>query len=428
MKTPFKNVFILAALFLATFTFTSCDDDTAELTPDETQEETPNKNQTLSGEVSGVWAEGSTIMVTGDLVVPAGKSLTIEEGVTVVMDTTAKPEFIVMGNLYCTGTAEKPVTITVPEEARIEKNQFGALWGGILAAPGCTELVLDNVILEYGGATTTEASASVKQGLYKAESGERLPALWFSNVDGKFVVINSTIRNFQDDAFYIEGGKSIIANNMFYTTGRSGGEAINFKSGTLSDIAFNMIYSPNTNGLKLSNSGDRSPQAHIIAYNNTIVNAGWRRPDIKGGSVWIEKSVRVNLFNNLIANSRFGIKRNTKEPEDDRSLISNTFYYGNSQEGVDQFQPSNEIVAGENDVTGTSEGDNDPKFVNYPLTTAGDNATFNTSWDFHLQADSPALGKGTTDFSRHFADGLTINGKTYTSPAPATYIGAMGTK
>ncbi|MFD2066496.1 right-handed parallel beta-helix repeat-containing protein [Pontibacter silvestris] len=417
-----KNTLMVAALFLAAFTSCKDDkDDEATPTPEE-------EMQTLSGEVSGTWTSGKTYMVSGDLVVPAGKSLTIEEGVTVVMDTTAKPEFIVLGNLYCTGTAASPIMITVPEGARTEKNKFGALWGGILAAPTCNELVLDNVILEYGGATTTEASASVKQGLYKAESGERLPALWFSNVNGKFVVQNSIVRNFQEDAFYIEGGQSIVANNKFYTTGLTNGEAINYKSGTQADVAFNLIYSPNTNGLKLSNSGDRTPQAYIIAYNNTIVNAGWRRPDIKGGSIWIEKSVHTDLYNNLIANSRFGIKRDTKNPEDSRSTISNTFYYGYTQEGVDQFQSSTEIVAGANDVTTTTAGGNDPKFVSYPLSTAGNNATFSTSWDFHLSADSPALNKGTTDFTRHFANGLVIHGVTYTSPAPATYIGAMGTK
>jgi hypothetical protein len=80
-----------------------------------------------------------------------------------------------------------------------------------------------------------------------------------------------------------------LKGQWFYTTGVAGGDAINIKSGVLADVAFNVIYSPNTNALKLSNSGDRTPQAYIVGYNNTIINAGWRRPTTKGGSIWLEK-------------------------------------------------------------------------------------------------------------------------------------------
>jgi hypothetical protein len=52
------------------------------------------------------------------------------------------------------------------------------------------------------------------------------------------------------------------------------------------------------------------------------------------------------------------------------------------------------------------------------------NAAFDTKWDFHLQAGSPALGKGKTDFTRLYANGIVINGVTYTSPAPQNFAGA----
>lgn len=420
MKT--KNLFVSALLFASLLTGCSKDDGTKvtpEVKPDELS---------ISGEVSGTWKKGSIVTVKGDLFVPAGKTLSIEEGVTVLMDTTVKPEFIVQGNLYVVGTSTSPVKITVPESARIAKNKFGKLWGGILAAKTCSELLLDNVILEYGGATATEASSSVKLGLYKALSGENVPALWFSNVAGKLVVRNTTFRNFNEDCTYLEGGNIIFTNNTFYTTGVSGGEALNFKSGCVADVSYNLIYSTNTNGLKLSNAGDRTPQAHIIAYNNTLLNNGWRRPTIKGGSVWVEQSVYAELYNNLLANCRFGIKRDTKKPEDPRSVFQNTLFYSYTQLGADQFQPNAEVIAGKNDIISKTAGDNDPKFVNYPVTTATDNADFSASWDFHLQAGSPALSKGTTIFTRNHKAGIVLNGKTYSSPEPANYIGAFGTK
>jgi len=382
----------------------------------------------VKGEVSGTWKKSSIITVTGDIIIPVGKTLTIEEGVSVVMDTTSKPEIIVNGNLYAIGTTANPIKISIPEAAKLTKYKFGQLWGGILAAKTCTELVLDNVIMEYGGALITEASTSVKLGLYKAISGEFDPALWFSNTTGKLVVRNSIVRNWRDDAFYIEGGSVILANNAFYTTGLSSGDAIDIKSGVIVDIAYNLIYSTNTNALKLTNTGGRTPQAYSVAYNNTILNTGWRKPTAKGGSIWVEQSIRAELYNNLMANTRFGIKRDVKLPEDSRSIISNNYYYGYTQTGVDQFQPSADILKGTNDVISKIAGDNDPKFVNYPTNTDSQNSDFNTAWDFHLSANSPALGKGITTFTRNFKDGITINGVSYKSPEPATYVGAFGAK
>lgn len=381
----------------------------------------------VSGEVYGIWTKGSVIRVTGDIIVPLNKSLTIEEGVIVIMDTLARPEFILKGNLYSKGTAENPVKFTIEEAYRNVAHKFGKMWGGILAAPTCTELLLDHTIMEYGGATTTEASTSVKLGLYKAVSGENTPAIWFSNVNGKLVVANSTFRFFQDDCTYLEGGKIIFNNNRFYTTGLTGGEGINIKSGSLADVSYNLFYSTNTNAMKLSNTGDRKPQAHVIAYNNTILNTGWRRPTAKGGSVWLEATVYAELYNNLFANARFGIKRDTKAPEDTRSVFKNSLYYGYSQATVTQFQPAKDIITGTNDVISTVAGANDPKFVNYPLATATDNLTYNETWDFHLQTGSAALNKGTKDFVRNFPDGITINNVVYRSPEPSSFIGAFGT-
>lgn len=420
-----KNLLAYASLSL--LLVTGCKNDETDPEPGVVP---PVVQENISGEVSGIWTKGGTYKITGHIQIPEGKSLTIQEGVTVLFsDSVVKPEVVVKGNLYSLGTAEAPVKFTVPDAWKTTGNLFGNLWGGLIAGPKSSEFVLSNTILEYGGAVTTEESPSVKAGLFKAAAGQHVPAIYYANLDGKLVVINSMIRNFNEDGFYIEGGKVIIANNYFYTTGVSGGDAINIKSGVQADVAFNVVYSPNTNALKLSNSGERTPQAYVVGYNNTIINAGWRRPTTKGGSIWLEKGVRADLYNNLLVNDRFGIKKeNLTLSVDERSVISNTFYYGQTQEAVDQFQPSAEILKGANDLLSAKAGENDPKFVNYPLTTDNKNATFNTGWDFHLQTGSPALAKGKTGFTRQYATGILVNGVTYKSPEPAAFIGAFGTK
>lgn len=415
-----KNLFLCLLLAVSVFTACKKDDDQKPV------------DQTLSGgEVSGVWEKGSTITVNGHLIIPEGKSLTIEEGVTVLMnDTTLGQEILVYGNLYSAGTATNPIVFTVPEKFRKPGN-FPRLWGGILCSPTSKELLLQYTKIEYTGYVTTEESPSVKAGLFKAAAGEGLPAVNFkNNVDGKVVIMNSTFSNLGEDCLYLEGGNIIVANNTIYTQGETGGDAINLKAGCTADVAFNLVYSPNTNALKLSNSGDRTPQCHVVGYNNTIVNCGWRRPTVKGGGIWLEAGVYAEIWNNLHVNCRFAVKNNTKEPGDARSTYDYSYYYGYSLDCVTNFQSGvKDVVRGAHDVAGTTAGTNDPMFVNYPLNTDVNNATFDKNWDFHLKTGSPALNGAKTDFVRNFSStGIAINGTTYNSPAPKAYFGALGTK
>jgi hypothetical protein len=388
-----------------------------------------------------VWKNDTTII--DHVIIPVGKSLYIEPGVTVTMnDTTVRPEIIVLGNLYCYGTAAKPITFTVAPEYRTEAKRFNRYWGGIICGFDSKEVLLDYVTIEYGGAQTTEESESFKNLLFKDETGEGVPAFHFCNVDGKFVVQNSTFRNNAEDHIYITGGQSIVMNNKFIANGFDGGEAVNYKSGCLADIANNLIYDANSNGFKLSNNGALDPQAHLYVYNNSIINSGWRRPKVKGGSVWLELNVYAELYNNLLADCRWGIKRDASNVEDARSVITPNYLFASTATGVTQYQAdaTKGQLAGANDKVSTTAGGNNPLFANFTIQTTVDiNAgttksgntpqTYNSAWDFRLGAGSPALTGGKTDFTRHFGTtGLTIEGVTYKSPAPAAYFGAFGAK
>lgn len=424
-----KIKYLLVFAVLATFAFVSCEKEKIE-------DDTPKYP-----EGSIVWKTDTVI--TDHFVVPVGKSLYIEPGVTIVMDNLEKrPEIVVLGNLYSKGTADKPIKFTVPQQYRNKENRYSRYWGGIIAGYDSKEVLLEYTVVEYGGAQTTEESASFQHKLFKTVSGEGVPGFHFCNVDGKFVVKNCIFRNNAEDHIYITGGKSIIMNNVFYHSGFDGGEAINYKSGCLADIAFNLIYDANTNGFKLSNSGALEPQAHLFIYNNTVVNTGWRRPKIKGGSIWLEANVRAELFNNLVFDCRHGLKDDTGSPRDNRTIITPNYYFASTAPGVAQLvnDPAKGQLIGANDIASASAGDKNPNFVNFTIQPnvdimAGVNKTtdvpqdFNESWDFHLKAGSNAIGKGTTSFNRHFGtNGIQIDGKTYTSPNPSTTIGAYGAK
>ncbi len=414
-----------------------------------------NDPLTVSGNVEGTWKKYSVVNVTGHLNIPAGKSLTIEEGVEIIVTDGAidasgtKIEIIVNGNLYCKGTTEAPVLFSVNATKRNISNAFARLWGGIIGSGTCGEILMKHTILEYTGAITTLSSPSVIGGLFKPAGGEGMVAFNTNNPAGKYVIQNCTFRYTGEDAIYVQGGECIFSNNLFYANGQSGGEAINVKAGCKVDASFNVMYSPNTNALKLSSSG-QSPtrnQALIKGYNNTIINAGWRRdPDKpKGGSVWIETGCLVEIYNNLIVNSMFAVRKDSKNLPDNNCVINYNFYASGTQQSsvpqhiangtitaYDGFKPGvKDIIIGLNDKAGASAGVNDPKFVNFPFDTnpllSYDN--FSASWDFHLQTGSPALTGAKTDFSPYFAStGITIGGVTYKSPQPAAYFGAYGTK
>ena len=70
-----------------------------------------------------------------------------------------------------------------------------------------------------------------------------------------------------------------------------------------------------------------------------------------------------------------------------------------------------------------------PGFVNFDINAVGlTEYGYNPAWDFHLSADSPALGATSANVTPCFANGLEINGKLYQSPALKPYFGALGEK
>ncbi len=388
-----------------------------------------------------VWEKNSTRTLRNHFIVPEGTSLYVEEGAKIIMDEiNIRPEIIILGNLYCYGRSTNPILFTVAEQYRTEAQRFDRYWGGIICGYKSKEVLLDNVTIEYGGAQTTEESESFKHSLFKTTTGEGVPAFHFCNLDGKFVIQNCTFRNNAEDQMYITGGKSIVTNNKFIASGFDGGEAINYKSGCLADIAYNFIYDANSNGFKLSNNGALDPQAHLFVYNNTLINCGWRRPKVKGGSIWLEMNVYAELYNNLMTDTRWACKRDASNVEDARSVITPNYYFASTAIGVTQYQAdvTKGQLLGANDIVSASAGDKNPNFTNFTIQTIVDiNAgttnsgnipqVYNSVWDFHLKASSPALTGGKTTFSRHYATtGITIDGIDYTSPAPAAYFGAYG--
>ena len=476
-----KYLFMGAALMTLSF-FAACSDDEPETPnnqetpgkedPDEPEEpEDPQTPVSLADQwknaTTVTWPADTVINLTEHYEVPEGKTLIIKEGAQIIASTEGVGvnhvaiEFTVNGNLYCEGTEEKPILFSIPEVDRTSDNIFAGLWGGIVASETCGEMLIDHTIIEYTGGQVIEGSPAATNGVYTA-GDDAYPQITTNNINGKYVITNSILRNGWSDGIYLMGGEAIIANNLFAANGYDGAEAVNVKAGCKVDVAGNVMFSPNTNGLKLSSSGQSETrgQALIQAYNNTVINAGWRRDGEKGGCIYVEKNALANVFNNLLVNCKFramtpsfNIPNDPDEGYADNSVIDYNFYASGSQksdivyDGEDEsgvayawqgynyaHEDYNTGVVDVHSVIATENDLKDPKFVNFPINEVElTDYVYNDAWDFHLAAGSPAL-TGACNGSEAFAapyfstTGLVLEGtgKTYTSPEVQAHFGAYG--
>lgn len=456
MKT---NIFaILLVVMAGTLLTTSCEND--NINPydyvNQSNAENGGSEDVLTTRLaqypknSIVWTHDTTL--TGSVEIPEGTSLYIEQGVTVTCksDVQVPIELVVLGNLYCMGTAEEPVTFTSDRKQPAD-------WGGIICGYNAGEVVLSHVDIAYAGATPTESSFSYQNRLFKTTIDGGVPAFHFCNVKGRFVIADCYFHDNYNDQTYFTGGNGVICHNIFADSGNAadGGEAINVKSGCKLDVAYNLIYNACTNALKLSNAGnnDSIPLTEMTVYNNTIVNCGWRRSkNKKGGSIWVEKAAKPVLVNNLIYDCRFGLKQPKKDGADmESSVLTPNYYYASTETGVKQMANGASLgIWLDTDFHSSVAGEGDPLFslftqnpsmnINCEVddTSKGAPLAFDPSWDFHLASNSPALTGGKTNVTRMFPSGLaffgmkkviflnTTNDQDYyfSCPAAASYFGA----
>ena len=461
-----KN-YLLAGTALVTLSFmAACSEDDTVSNGNDT--ETPEGNGNESNDDVIVWPADTVVTLTNHYTVPEGKSLIIKEGAQIIVSTDgvganhAPVEFTVNGNLYCEGTAEKPILFSVPQDERTEANALAGLWGGIVATSTCAEMLIDHTIIEYTGGQVISGSPAANANIYTA-GDDAYPQITTDNINGHYVITNSILRNGWSDGIYLMGGNAIIANNIFAANGYDGAEAVNVKAGCVVDVAGNVMFSPNNNGLKLSSSGQSEDRnmAKIQAYNNTIINAGWCCDGEYGGCVYAEKIALFNVFNNLMVYCKFrAMTPNYDQPNNpdegycSQSVIDYNYYASGTQKSDIVFEDESGVayswegyaykhknyyegVVDAHSIITKSEAEcavNDPKFVNFPINdVALTDYIYQDAWDFHVQADSPVL-TGAYDgndeaMAPYFGtEGLKVNGQTYTSPAVEARYGAYGTK
>ena len=235
------------------------------------------------------------------------------------------------------------------------------------------------------------------------------------------------------------------------------GDCFNVKNSSVGDMAYNLIIGTAKGGTKASNKGTYgNTQTEINMYNNTYVSGGFRSldPD-RGANANIEQGAKGKVYNNIYVNCRTGL-RILENPAADfaNCFYGNNLSYGDNLAIVNEFYPTTHATQPQTtDIPNPATfypgfpgaftlgqvynapalvGQNNPKFVNFPLPVADvSNLTlynFQGTYDFHLSTGSPAIGKGNTAFSAvNATSSLTNEYLKATVTPPSSDLGAFPT-
>jgi len=413
-----------------------------------------NSGTLAAGSYKGTMLAGQTYTVGGDITINAGDTLLIQKGAKINMTNGAN--FIVNGDLISLGTKDAPVIITDPRRSKTtgastvgQDSAYVGGWGGIYASGTSKLVVMKWTHLDFGGAALKALpfpnANSLKVGAQYI--------LYFMNPTGVFIMEDSWIYGSPDDATRFYGGTYNIMRNTMEKCGSNGGDGFNAKGSSVGNMAYNLIIGGATNGTKTASDGTTAGECQFTMYNNTYINDGFRNNGVYGarsGSVEIENNSRALVYNNLIVDCNFGV-RIAGGPGGAKVYLADTtlntsdlikqtaygynFYYADNAAMAGQFVPTNvaQPVVTHPQATDIPNmaaflgksytfglvydgtplvGQNNPMFVNYSLPAAANSWITQCSVDgynFHLQAGSPAVGKGTTTAFTPITAGIPID-------------------
>lgn len=392
--------------------------------------------------LKGTMLSGKTYRITADVSINAGDTLYLQPGVNVIIEgdgTPGKsPMFLVNGTIISDGTKEKQNYFTVPESLRstgdynnniAQDPAYKGYWSGFQGTATCKLMAFRWTHIEYtGGAYGANAA------IFKAKDSDPAPAIYMNSdpdgAYGKFILEDSWLYGSVDDCIgKLQHVYVNIMRNTLSKLGGNGGEGINLKNDCYGDMAYNLCYGIATNGLKTAGIDGSSTIVNI--YNNTLVNCGFRQQKAtRNGSINTETNAGGYIYNNIIVNSKQGLRITYSSEKGRPSDVLNTAhnnnltYIGNNtkdasgnplmiyiephQYTLKQAFDINGYVNGAIIGTGADKGTNigsnnidvnqyNPIFKNYDAKARAANylsSSIPAGADFHLSPGSPAINAG----------------------------------
>lgn len=378
----------------------------------------------VSGDISGVWVSGSTVLVTGDLRVPTGLELVVEPGVTVQFNGPF--ELRVEGRLTAVGSPSNRIAFTHgPNSNR---------WGGIRFDGADDASVLEQCVIEYasprrkvvrgGGVEIQNCSPTIRSSELRfntasapLDSGSG-GAILVGNASRSLIEGNYIHDNVADSGggleVYEEGLLTFstfpeIKDNLFERNeaGYTGG-AISLARGASARIHGNIVRGNVSTGASHGGGGIvlwGNPWRPSLVYNNLIVgNVATRGP---AGGLFVRYHDAL-ILHNTIADNRArtgaGVAVFTYQPG--TTIVDSCIVWGNEAHSAQASQILELTIAAGAfadvrycSVQGGWTGENidlDPEFAN-----AG-------GGDYHILASSPcrdAASGNLPDFVTHDFEG-----------------------
>ncbi|QKG53544.1 right-handed parallel beta-helix repeat-containing protein [Hymenobacter sp. BRD67] len=342
----------------------------------------PITSTTLSGNLKGTLLSSvGTYTMSGDVHVALKDTLYVQKGVTI--NVTNNSAFFVDGNLIVEGTAASPVTFTSP------LNKKGS-WGGF-QCDSAQSVSIKWAHINYAGGPNATGSPRGTIRIAPKSPKQHI----------KVTIQDSWLLSGTDDGISLFGGGVVvdIQRNTIGDEGTTDGDAINLKSGATGVVAYNVLWNGAGTAIKLETSPTvLYPQTNVTVNNNTIVASGYRRgAGEPGRAISADKFAQGAIFNNLIVNDYYGLDINPVA--DVKNVIYGYNYFYTAVDSTRKnFYPAGSIGKPQpTDIISTSKTDKDPMFVKLSATT--DPSQGVDPNDYHLQAGSPAKGKGNPTYN-----------------------------
>ncbi len=351
-----------------------------------------------AGPVQGSWDQaGSPYRVTGNLSIPAGASLLVNEGVQVIIEGTYRID--VTGRMQTAGTALNPISFTAqdtlngwsgirfqdgsgaglpPSGFTFTNFSYGkAIWGSGAQDP-----------LNYGGAIWANNSGTISFDdciFFRCVSGQDGSAIYAKN-NTSIIMNSSLIKNCESGFFggvFVKNGSAVITDCVFDSNSAvTFGAGLYFYECTLAQVISCKILN-NTSGAVCGIYCYDSPLQVInslFAGNSTTMGLG-------GGIGAIFGTVTVNNCSFASNSSAQGGAAIWMNSLDSPAQITNSIFWTNNPVPLTTTSTTYELhycslQSAEGDLTNIV---GDPLFVNEP------------EGDFQLQAGSPCIDSGSPD-------------------------------
>ena len=341
----------------------------------------PITGSTLTGVVKGTLLSSVGVYtINGDLLIKPKDTLFVQPGVTVNVNNNAT--VYVQGVIDFEGSQDKPITFTSP------LNTAGS-WGGF-QCDSAQAVTIKWTHIDYTGgpdpAGRPRTTIAIKP---KRTLAQPVPVL----------IEDSWIKGGLDDAIFLSGlAKVSVQRNTIEHEGLTDGESINIYDGVTGTIAYNVIWADAGSGIKVDTDASiLTPETNVTVNNNTLVANGYRRGYAEPGrGILVDKFAAGQFYNNLLVNNYYGLDIAAQADTKNISYGNNYFYTAVDSTRKFFYPPGSFGKPQASDVISTSTTDKDPLFMKLDPNnlTAATNAS-----DFHLQAGSPAKGKGNPTYN-----------------------------